>query len=221
MKRLVVAVGLATLLGPLAVSTGVQAQTLPELPAPIPTVSITPVPTIFPEPTPAPVPSLTPEPSPTPSPTSIAIIPQPVKTVVEQMPSPVKTVVQSSPTPVPGPIRTVFVPGPTRTIFVPGPTRTVVVERVVIRQGPVVRVTVDASPQVTPSPTVVYRHYPGDDEDIDLSTPEAIGISVGLVALGIVLALLALFLVYGLGWKEAEDKEKRRLADLNDELFGR
>lgn len=112
-----------------------------------------------------------------------------------------------------------FVPGPTRTIIVPGPVRTVVEERVVVRQVPGPRVTVVASPSVTPSPVVVFRDNP--DDDVDLSTPEAIGISIGLVALGIALALLALFLVYGLGWKEAQNKEQQKLANLNDELFGR
>lgn len=72
---------------------------------------------------------------------------------------------------------------------------------------------------MSPSPVIVYRAEP--DDDIDLSTPEAIGISIGLVVLGIALGLLALFLVYGLGFKEAKNKEDEKLANLNDELFGR
>lgn len=230
MKRLVVAVGLATLLGPLAFTPSSQAHALPPLPIPVPTVSPTPLP----QPIPA-IPAIpaippsgqSPSPSPTPTPTSVTIpplVPAPVQTIIERVPvpGPVRTIIQSSPTPVPfpvpGPERTVLVPGPERTVLVPGPVRTVVTERVVVRQVPGPRVTVEASPRVTPSPVVVFRNRPGI---VDLTTPEAIGISIGLVALGIALSLIALFLVYGLGFKEAKSSEEAKLANLNDELFGR
>jgi hypothetical protein len=64
---------------------------------------------------------------------------------------------------------------------------------------------------------------PGPERErrVEVSVPQAIGISLGLVALGIAGALLALYLVYGLGFKEAERKEEQALSDLNDELFGR
>jgi hypothetical protein len=64
---------------------------------------------------------------------------------------------------------------------------------------------------------------PGKDVErrVEVSVPQAIGISIGLVALGIAGALLALYLVYGLGFKEAKQSEEKKLADLTDELFGR
>lgn len=209
------------MLGPLAFSPGVEAQTVP---LPVPSVGVPAIPAV-----PAiPKPTLTPSPVPSPTPTfpiPTLPIPAPVQTIIERVPvpGPVRTIVRTTPSPrnvpVPGPTRTVLVPGPVRTVLVPGPVRTVIRERVVIRQVPGPRVTVEASPKVTPSPVVIFRDRPGDD--VDLSTPEAIGISIGLVALGILLALLALYLVYFLGYKERERVEEMKLSDLTDELFGR
>lgn len=162
----------------------------------------------------------------------IARIPAPVKTVsvkvpvpgpTQLIPGPVRTIIV--PSPVPGPVRTVYVtsPGPVVHSPVPAPSRTT--------SGPVVpkltptpgSATVSAvpSPVVTSSPSPV----PGKtsirfrDRVVKVSVPQAIAISAGLLLLGLILGLAALYVVYRVGEKDGENIAARRGHELLHDLF--
>lgn len=202
MKHRVVAMGLASLLVPIAIFGGspsaAETQALP-LPSPL-------------------------------CPTIVIEVPGPVKTIIERIPvpGPVRTVIV--PSPVPGPVRTIYLPTP-----VPGPTKTVYVSSPVpspVGQAPSPRATLSNGspvPQLVPTPvpqvTVSPKPVPGKtvvkERRVTVTVPEAIGISIGLVLLGLLLGLLALFAVYTLGYKESEREQTGKLRNLTNELFGK
>lgn len=202
MKHRVVAMGLASLLVPIAIFGGgnsaAETPLGPLLPSPIETVIIE--------------------------------IPGPVKTIIErvQVPGPIRTIIV--PSPVPGPVRTIYLPTP-----VPGPTKTVYVTSPVpspVGQAPSPRATLsngDPVPQVVPTPVVTVSPSPvpgktkvvTKERRVNVSVPQAIGISIGLVLLGILLGLLALFAVYTMGYKESEREQTSKLRNLTNELFGK
>lgn len=152
--------------------------------------------------------------------------PQPFPTIVPlpsltALPNPVPTITKLIP--VPGPTVTKRIPGPTKTIYkrvpVPGPTVTVYKTR----QGPTTRVTVTAKPSpsvsVSPSPVTKVTTKPG--KTITISKPKFIGISLGFLVLGIIIAVAALWITYAVGYKDSERNEARSLRDFRDELFGK
>lgn len=124
---------------------------------------------------------------------------------------------------VPGP--RVTVPGPRRTV--PGPTRTIYVTRnsktITIRPSPSAgqtiverdTVTITPSPHPKPSPAVKVVEK---ERVITLSIPKAVGFSVGLVLLGILIALLLLWALYTIGYKEGNEGDKKFLRDFLNEL---
>jgi hypothetical protein len=63
----------------------------------------------------------------------------------------------------------------------------------------------------TPKPIVKEKI---DDHEIHVSVPQAVGLSLGLVLLGIALGLLGLFIIYRLGYADGEGKADRFLAEL-------
>jgi len=52
------------------------------------------------------------------------------------------------------------------------------------------------------------------NHEVRVSVPEAIGISIGLVMLGILLGLLGLFIMYVLGYKDGEGKSDNFLREM-------
>jgi hypothetical protein len=145
-------------------------------------------------------------------------LPLPSLTVSPPAPSP-------SIVPVPGPTVTKYITKPrptvTKTIYkrvpVPGPTETIYITR----QGPSHRVTVTAkpSPSVSVSPSPVVTKEPG--KTITISKPKFIGISLGLLVLGIIMGLVAVWIAYGTGYKDSQRNEDASNLEFRDELFGK
>lgn len=152
--------------------------------------------------------------------TEVARLVAPVvqSTIRVQVPGPVVTV--SGPTiTVPGPVRTV--PGPTRTIFIIRDGETITVTpSPTTRQNTQSRGTVTITPSLRPSPpapsprTVVVEK----EKTVTISIPKAVGFSVGFVLLGILLALIALWVIYIVGYKEGEEGNKRFLLEFLRDL---
>jgi hypothetical protein len=151
--------------------------------------------------------------------------------------------------PVPGPTDIIRIPGPT--ITVPGPTSTVAIPvsgststataTVTLRpsgQRDVARDTIEPSttpsadeisPGFNPTATVTVTPSPKrvvDDRDkIDkvrtITIPQAIGLSVGFLLLGLLLGLLALYSAYTVGYKNSEQAEAKAWRRFSDDLFGK
>lgn len=162
-------------------------------------------------------------------------VPGPVQTIIKRVPvpGPVQTIIRTTPTPVPGPVRTIIItasPQPARTVFV-------TIEPSPIGQPPQPRATLSNGtpvPQLTPAPVQTFVTsspspviVPGPERvvtkerRIEVSVPQAIGLSVGLVLIGSALGLFALYSIYYFGRKDEEKQEVNRLQNLADELFGK
>lgn len=145
---------------------------------------------------------------------------------VARVPAPIKTIQ----VPVPGPTRTVIVPGPVKTVKVPvpGPTRTV------IKPGPAVTVYVTPKPAPTPptgqnpSPSATLSPQPAKTEvkvvhdpgkTVTITRTRAAGISLGLIALGALLGLIAVYLAGRFARRKAKKEELRNLSKLSNDLF--
>jgi hypothetical protein len=151
--------------------------------------------------------------------------------------------------PIPGPTEIIHVPGPT--IAVPGPTKTVTIPvpgapgsnttataTVTLRpsgQRDVARGTLEpsttpsageitpgsnptATVTITPSPKVVVDER---DKIRTITIPQAIGLSVGFLLLGLLLGLLALYSAYTVGYKNSEQSEAKKWRQFSDDLFGK
>lgn len=117
---------------------------------------------------------------------------------------------------VPGPVTTRTV---TKTRTIPGPVST----RGPIRQTVTSRATVTQTTTVTQTPPTVTAtrtdvRTVDRDRVVNLTTPQATGISLGLVAVGALLALLVLYIMYRLGYMRAETQNVKDLEDLRDSL---
>ncbi|QIN94038.1 hypothetical protein PP459_gp196 [Streptomyces phage Wakanda] len=149
--------------------------------------------------------------------------------------------------PVPGPTDIIRVPGPTRTVTVPGPTKTVAVPvpgsnatataTVTLRPSgqsgarrdniePSTTPSAGKTPGVTPTVTVTKTASPKvvvdeREKKVRVTIPQAIGISVGLLLLGLLLGLLALYTAYTVGYKNSEQAEAKAWRRWSDDLFGK
>jgi hypothetical protein len=113
---------------------------------------------------------------------------------------------------------TVTVPGQT-TVSAQTVTPTMVPVTVTGSNGQVVQtsVTITPSPQVgsvTTKPVVKER-------EVRVSIPTAIGIGVGVLLLGLILGLLAIYVAYAVGYKDSESAERINWRRFRDELFGK
>lgn len=114
---------------------------------------------------------------------------------------------------VPVPVTTtdiVRVPGPTvtETQRVPGPTRTVTETGQTSTTTATVTETETATVTATP-PTVTQTVTRTRDGIITVEKAQAVGISIGLLLLGGLLALLALWATYTVGYKDSELQEEK------------
>ena len=119
---------------------------------------------------------------------------------------------------VPGPVTTRTV---TKTRTIPGPVTTV--NRGLIGQTGQGRATVTRTTTVTKTPPTVTAtrtdvRTVDRDRVVNLTRPQATGISLGLVAVGALLALLVLYIMYRLGYLRAESQNVKDLQDLRDSL---
>jgi hypothetical protein len=73
----------------------------------------------------------------------------------------------------------------------------------------------------TPVPVPGKTKTVTKERKVTVTVPQAIGISLGFLLLGIALGLLALFAVYSLGYKDSEREQTSKLRRLTDELFGK
>lgn len=161
-----------------------------------------------------------------------AQLPVPVPTVTLTVPGPVETVIKE----VPGPTETVAVPGPTVTVTEtrnaePAPTVTVTVTESAepgtptdvpsIGQVTPSDATVTPTPEPTPTPTPPVREGLDADDDVFISTPEAVGIGTGLFLLGLAGGLAGLFLAYYRGYKDSDKAEARINRRLRDDVIER
>lgn len=129
----------------------------------------------------------------------------------------------------PGATETVTLPGQTltlpagvQTVIVPKPgaTQTLPVA-IVTSRGPNGQ-TIQTSVTITPSPlpgTVTTK--PGPEKRVSVSVPQFVGISIGLLLLGLILGLLAIYLAYGAGYKDSEAAEKVTWNKFRNDLFGK
>lgn len=141
-------------------------------------------------------------------------VPLPTVTVTKLLPRPTVTetrLITLPPRPQATKTVTVIRLGPTHTVIKPGPTTTV---RATVKPSPVLSTK---TVYVTPPPKVVT--HPG--EAIKISVPKAVGLSLGLVILGVILGLIAVYASYAVGYKDSEHKEASALKDIRTELFGK
>lgn len=170
----------------------------------------------------------------------IARISAPIKEIRVEVPVPGPTDIIK--VPVPGPTRIIEVPGPTTTVNVPVPgkpgsnsTATATVTLHPSGQKGVARDTI--KPSTTPSagkntpgsnPTVTVTKTASPKVVVDerekkvrITIPQAIGLSVGLLLLGLLLGLLALYAAYTVGYKNSEQSEAKKWRQFSDDLFGK
>lgn len=128
-----------------------------------------------------------------------------------------------------GKTTTVNLPGATETVTLAGSGGTTTFQNVTVRPQ-VVPVTVtqsngqtiQTSVTITPSPQpgdVTIK--PGPERRISVSVPQFVGISFGLLLLGLVLGLLAIYLAYAAGYKDSEAAERVSWKKFRDDLFGK
>lgn len=118
------------------------------------------------------------------------------------------------------------VPAKTVTQTIPGPVSTVTIVREVAGKTSTVtspsgqtgqaRDTVTSTTTVTATRTDV-RTVPRD-RVVNLTRPGAVGISLGLLAVGVILALVVLYIMYRLGYWRADDQNLDDLKKLRDDL---
>jgi hypothetical protein len=118
---------------------------------------------------------------------------------------------------------TIELPRATETVTLQGQTTTVSAQTVTSvvtgANGQPIQtsVTITPSPQtasVTTKPVVKER-------EVRVSVPTAIGIGVGVLLLGLILGLLAIYVAYAVGYKDSEDAERTKWQKFRDELFGK
>lgn len=126
----------------------------------------------------------------------------PRQTVTQKVPYPVTTtdIVR-----VPGPVRTVTLPRETVTVTENGQTGQTVTSRATVTATETQTVT--ATPP-TETKTVYQTRY--KDGVITVEKAQAVGISLGLLLLGGLLALFAMYLAYAVGYKDSELEEEKQ-----------
>jgi len=82
-----------------------------------------------------------------------------------------------------------------------------------------IRQTPQASVRIVPTPGPI-RTVPVRRE-VKVTVPQAIGLSLGLLLVGLGLGLLALYAAYAVGYKDSERQELRILRRFKTELFGK
>lgn len=78
--------------------------------------------------------------------------------------------------------------------------------------------TVTSEPP-TPKPKTRVEEVPGPERTVTLTVPEVVGLSIGLILLGLALGLAGLFLAYYAGAKESERRAAAAWKKLRRELF--
>ena len=133
---------------------------------------------------------------------------------------------------VPGQTITLRLPRATETATLPGVTTTVTMVvpqpgqsisgstiRVTPSNGQATQTYVRISPSPVPGPT---RITPVTKErTVKVSIPQAIGIGLGILLIGLMLGLLAIWLAYTAGYKDSEKVEKRTWAEFRRDVFGK
>lgn len=130
------------------------------------------------------------------------VVTLPRQTVTKKVPYPVTTtdIVR-----VPGPVRTVTLPRETVTVTENGQTGQTVTSRATVTATETQTVT--ATPP-TETKTVYQTRY--KDGVITVEKAKAVGISLGLLLLGGLLALFAMYLAYAVGYKDSELEEEKQ-----------
>jgi len=165
----------------------------------------------------------------------IARISAPVREVEVRVPVPGPTQLVPGPTDIitiPGPTRTatIPVPGPTTTVTAPGATTTVTL-RPSARETSEARDRIESSttpaPNMpAPSATAIKTSPPRTvveerEKRVTVTVPQAIGISLGLLLLGLLLGLAAVYAAYAVGYKNSEQADLREWRKFTNELFGK
>lgn len=138
----------------------------------------------------------------------------------------------------PGQTTTVRLPGATETVTLPGQTLTLpagvqtVIQpqpgssqslpvAIVTSRGPNGQ-TIQTSVTITPSPQPgPVTTKPGPERRVSVSVPTFVGLSIGLLLLGLILGLLAIYLAYAAGYKDSEAAEKVTWNKFRNDLFGK
>jgi hypothetical protein len=144
-------------------------------------------------------------------------LPGTVRTVTQRIPGPTvtKTVTKTTTQRIPGPVSTV-------TLVKPGAVKTVVVRP----NGQTTTIGQQMAPSgkmVTPTATVTVTktvNNPAEETKesvIKVTRPQAAGLSVGFIVLGVILGALLLFWAYRSGYLESENKNIQELEELRDD----
>lgn len=134
----------------------------------------------------------------------------PGRTVTLPQATTVKTV--TSKVKVPGPVTTKYIT-PAPKILYRTSTQTVTqTGQTITKSARVTTATVTATATRTDVRTVEKERV------VNLTTPQATGISLGLIVAGALLALLVLYIMYRLGYLRAEDQNAEDWKDLRDSL---
>jgi hypothetical protein len=173
----------------------------------------------------------------------IARIAAPVREVEVQVPVPGPTEIIPGPTEIiPGPTRTTTIPpipGPTTTVTVPGSDSTSTATATVtlrpsgqssearVNIGPSATVSGgDIAPGSTPQAIETITSPPKTvvderEKKVTVTIPQAIGISLGLLLLGLLLGLAAVYAAYAVGYKNSEEADLKEWRKFTNDLFGR
>lgn len=133
----------------------------------------------------------------------------------------------------------VTVPGRTVSVNLPGATKTVTLQgstidgsqRTITSAPQTIQVTVKGadgqdiktSVTITPTPAIstVTPKPIVKERKIKVTIPQAIGIGLGVLILGLVLGLLAIYMAYAAGYKDSEDADKAIWRKFRDDVFGK
>ena len=165
----------------------------------------------------------------------IARISAPIREVKVEVPVPGPTIR------LPGPTETVTIPVPGPTEYLPGPSAPTATATVTLSPGQegVAHGTINPSARpsettnapsasnapevtttVTASPEVVVDEREREKK-VTVTIPQAIGASVGLLLLGLLLGLSALYAAYTVGYKDSEQAQAKAWRRFSDDLFGK
>lgn len=129
----------------------------------------------------------------------------------------------------PGATETVRLPGQTvtlppgvKTVIQPSPGSTQTLPVAIVTARGANGQTIQTSVTITPSPlpgTVTTK--PGVERKVRVSVPTFVGLSLGLLLLGLILGLLAIYVAYAAGYKDSEAAEKATWNKFRSDLFGK
>lgn len=114
---------------------------------------------------------------------------------------------------------TVRLPNETTTVDIPGQSPVVNPPVFTFPNGQTVQTYVTLSP--TPQPGTVTTKPVVREKEVRVSVPQAVGLSLGLFLLGLVLGLLAIYIAYVIGYKNSEQAEVRSWRRFRRDVFGK